>query len=65
MTEPLAVSVREAARMIGVSRSSLYTIIGEGKIRAIKISGHTLILVAELLRFLLSCPTMNAKEGAK
>jgi excisionase family DNA binding protein len=53
---PKARTVKEACRALGISRSTLYRLAGEGRIRVIHIAGRTLIAEAELDRV--------ASEGA-
>ena len=48
----LAVSPNEAARMLGIGRTMLYALMGEGEIRYSKMGSRTLIRVAELERWL-------------
>jgi hypothetical protein len=48
----LAYRVNDAARVAGLSRSSLYVLIGEGKLRSVLIAGRRLI-PADALRDLL------------
>ncbi len=51
-TPPLAVSVNEACRVLGVSRPILYGAIRTGQLRSVKLGGRRLIPV-EALRDLL------------
>ena len=44
----LAVSVAEAAEALGISRSSLYAEIKQGRIRTVKLAGRLLVPWAEL-----------------
>jgi excisionase family DNA binding protein len=53
----LAVSVLEAAEMVGIGRSSLYTLFRDGKITPRKSGKRTLILVEELRLYVESLPT--------
>jgi hypothetical protein len=53
---PLAVSPPEAARMIGLSRSSLYLLFREGKVVPRKSGKRTLVLVEDLQRYLSELP---------
>jgi excisionase family DNA binding protein len=46
----LAVSVNEAARILGVGRTSLYAMIREGRIDILKLGRRTLIKTASLRR---------------
>jgi excisionase family DNA binding protein len=48
----LAYRVNDAARVAGLSRSSLYVLIGEGKLRSVLVGGRRLI-PADALRDLL------------
>jgi excisionase family DNA binding protein len=48
----LAYRVNDAAKATGLSRSSLYTLMGEGKLRSILVAGRRLI-PADALRDLL------------
>lgn len=48
--EVLTVSVRDAAKSIGVSRATLYNWMNEGKIDAVRVGGRRLIKVDSLRR---------------
>jgi excisionase family DNA binding protein len=48
---PLLVPVEAAARAVGVGRTNMFRLIGEGHIRAVKLGSRTLIPVAELEAF--------------
>jgi excisionase family DNA binding protein len=48
----LAYRVNDAAKVAGLSRSSLYNLIGEGKLRSVLVAGRRLI-PADALRDLL------------
>jgi excisionase family DNA binding protein len=52
VTEPLAVSVDEVARRLGVGRTLLYDMIRQGKVRAVKLNTRTIIPVSEIDRIL-------------
>ena len=54
--EPLAVSVTEACRISGLSRSELYRRMAAGQIEARKSGARTLVLVASLKAHLASLP---------
>jgi excisionase family DNA binding protein len=49
---PLAYGIEDAVKASGLSRSTLYDLIGEGKLRSVKVAGRRLI-PAEALRQLL------------
>ena len=48
----LAYRINDAAKVAGFSRSSLYALIGEGKLRSVRVAGRRLI-PADALRDLL------------
>jgi excisionase family DNA binding protein len=54
--EPLAYRPRVAAEIIGVSRSQLYNLIAAGEIKAHKSGTATLILRAEIERYVAGLP---------
>ena len=56
-TLPLAVSIEEAARMLGISRTLLYDEIKAGRIKTKKIGSRTIIEVEELRRYLRERPS--------
>jgi len=49
--EPLLLSVREAARLLGLGRDSTYQLIREGRLRAVRIGRRLLIPRTELEDF--------------
>jgi excisionase family DNA binding protein len=60
----LAYNVTQAARIIGVSRPTLYRLLGEGEIEARKIRNRTVVLRAELERYLNSRPAYEPQGAA-
>jgi excisionase family DNA binding protein len=50
-TAPLAHTVPDACARLGLSRTTLYELIGSGEIRAFKVGSRTLVSEAELRRF--------------
>ncbi|MFW2349657.1 helix-turn-helix domain-containing protein [Qipengyuania sp.] len=46
--EPIAIRVHEACRYLGIGRSTLYVLIGEGEIEFIKLGNSTLVLTQSL-----------------
>jgi hypothetical protein len=56
-TSPLAVTIQEAVRISGLSRSELYRRLSDGKVRAIKSGARTLIVMDSLRTHLASLPT--------
>lgn len=53
----LAYSIVEAARMSGVSRSTLYEVIANGELPVRKLGRRTLVLHGDLTAWLQSLPT--------
>lgn len=53
-TPKLAYSISEACHAVGIGRSKLYELIGQGRLETRKIGSRTLI-PAESLRALISC----------
>lgn len=45
---PISVSMADAAAMIGVSRSRMYELDSEGRIRTVRVGGRRLVLVSSL-----------------
>jgi excisionase family DNA binding protein len=54
-SEKLAFTIAEACAAIGIGKTSLYALISEGKLKAIKAAGRRLILRSDLEAYLLSC----------
>jgi excisionase family DNA binding protein len=50
--EPLAVSVNDAARVLGLGRTSIYAMIGEGRLETFKLGRRTLIKTASIRRLI-------------
>ena len=62
----LTVTIHEAVRVSGISRSELYRRLGAGDIRAVKSGSRTLILMDSLRAHLASLPpaTFRPPRGA-
>jgi excisionase family DNA binding protein len=52
----VALSIKDAAKRLSISRSRLYELLSTGLIAARKIGRRTVILESEISRFLESCP---------
>ena len=48
--EPLAVSINDAAKALGLGRTSIYAMIGDGRLDAFKLGRRTLVKVASIHR---------------
>jgi hypothetical protein len=55
-TSPLALTIHEAVRVSGLSRSELYRRLADGKVRAVKSGARTLVLMDSLRAHLASLP---------
>jgi excisionase family DNA binding protein len=51
--EKLALRIKEAVAVSGLSRSTIYKLVGEKKLRAVKVGGRRLILREDLQALLL------------
>ena len=60
---PLAVSISEAVRIVGLGRTSLYAAIAAGTLKTRKAGRRTLIETSELTRFLASLPTSGSQSA--
>ncbi len=65
MTEVIAHTIADAAKVSGLGRTSLYELIGAGKIEARK-SGNRTLIPADLLRaYLASLPRADIRTGQR
>lgn len=48
--EPLVVSVNDAAKALGLGRTSIYSMIGDGRLETFKLGRRTLIKTASIRR---------------
>jgi len=60
---PIAVRIEQARRMIGISRTKLYELIGTGEVETIKLGRATLLLV-ESLRALVERRRLAPNAGS-
>jgi excisionase family DNA binding protein len=51
LNTPIAHSIADAARSLGIGRTKLYELIGQGEIAVVKIGSRTLIPHDELVAF--------------
>ena len=59
MDRKLAVSITEAAAMIGIGRSSIYNLFRDGKLQAYKAGKRTLVKVEDIQRFVNDLPAAS------
>ena len=60
MHEPIAVTIPDAVRLTGCSRSALYLALKRGELTARKAGRRTLIAYSDLQAYLASLPTFQA-----
>jgi excisionase family DNA binding protein len=59
---PVAYRIDDAARALGLSRSSIYEMVSHGRLTAVKIAGRTLIPATEIRR-IVDQAIVEAKAG--
>jgi excisionase family DNA binding protein len=52
----LLVSTRESARRLGIGKTTFFELLKNGRIKAVRLGGRTLVPPAELERFTASLP---------
>lgn len=52
LVQPLAVSPRKAARYLDIGHDAIYQLLGQGRLRSVKLGRRRLIPLSELERFL-------------
>jgi excisionase family DNA binding protein len=64
--ERATLTIPEAARMLGVSKGSVYRLINEGRLHLTKIGARSLVTCAEVHRFLnlTDCEPQRADDAA-
>jgi excisionase family DNA binding protein len=61
--DALGVKPDDAARMLGESRTTIYRLLGEGKLRAVKRGVSTLIVVSSIHEYFDSLPPAEFGTG--
>jgi excisionase family DNA binding protein len=61
---PIAVSIAEAVRMVGLGRTSLYAAIAAGKLKTRKAGRRTLVETAALRQFIETLPESGSQNAA-
>jgi excisionase family DNA binding protein len=60
MDDKISLTISEAAKAIGVSRSKIFLLLKSGDVRAVKLGRRTLIPIDNLKSFIASCAERNA-----
>lgn len=57
---PHAMTIADAVKWSGVGRTTLYALIAEGRVDAVKVGTRTLVTTASLERLLSNAPKLHA-----
>lgn len=63
--DPVAYSVSDVLKLVGISRSKFYQLVNAGQIKVRKIGNRTIILARDLNTWLDSLPSFGGKEGVQ
>lgn len=63
--KPVAYSLNEAAKLIGIGKTRLYEEIGSKRLRAVKVGKRTLILSSDIQAWLSSLPVADMRSGQR
>lgn len=61
--DPVAYSVSDALKLVGISRTKFYALVGTGEIKVRKIGNRSIVLARDLNTWLDGLPTLDGKEG--
>ena len=63
--EPIAVSINDTVRMLGIGRTSVYEMIKDGRLDAFKLGRRTLVKAASIRRLVdgAGAPTRRLTDG--
>ena len=62
---PILMSIRESARLIGISYASIYNLVAAGKLTIFKIGRRSFIQTADLRAFVASLPATKRNGGIR
>lgn len=63
-TSPFALAIADVARRTGIGRTTLFNLIRDGRLRAVKVGSRTLIRADDLAEFLASLPDARGGKAA-
>jgi excisionase family DNA binding protein len=63
-TPTLAVTINDACRATGLGSTTVYELIADGEIEAVKVGRRTIILWQSLLDYLTRCPRLRGGQAA-
>jgi len=61
--EPIAISINDAAKVLGLGRTSIYAMIADGRLEAFKVGRRKLVRVESIKR-LVAKPEYDGPPGA-
>lgn len=61
--DPVAYSLSNVLKIVGISRTKFYALVGTGEIKVRKIGNRTIILARDLDTWLESLPTIGGRDG--
>jgi excisionase family DNA binding protein len=65
MTEVLAYTIADSAKVSGLGRTTIYEAIGAGKLEARKAGNRTLVVADSLRSFVANLPAADIRAGRK
>jgi excisionase family DNA binding protein len=63
-TSPFALGIADVSRRTGIGRTTLFNLIRDGRLRAVKVGSRTLIRADDLADFLASLPDARGGKAA-
>lgn len=63
-TSPFALAIADVSRRTGIGRTTLFNLIRDGRLRAVKVGSRTLIRVEDLTEFLARLPDARGDKAA-
>jgi len=61
--EPITYKLADACAVLGIGRTRIYELIGDGKLRAMKCGSRTLVCAASVRAYVASLPTLPKKAA--
>ena len=65
INQPLGYSPRDAAKVCGISKTTLYRLIASGQLKAVKCGGRTIIRAEALQKFVACLPAAPIGQTAR
>lgn len=58
-----ALTINEAAKVMAISRASVYRLVSLGSLKVRKIQGRSVVLQSDINEFLRALPTLEGKQA--